>query len=68
VESRVELVKEDRAAYMVDHGVWGKQDYIKAWLRAVDWEVVQSRMFYKGEGEGRAQQIIDTRANKDWNQ
>lgn len=55
-------------AYMVDHGVWGKQEYVKAWLRAVDWEVIESRMFYKGEKEGGGKQIFDTTVGKDWNQ
>jgi len=51
---------------MVDHGVWGKEEYVKAWLRAVDWELVESRMFYTGASEGK--QIIDTTVGRNWNQ
>ncbi|CDZ96399.1 Manganese/iron superoxide dismutase, C-terminal [Phaffia rhodozyma] len=31
-------------AYVADHGVWGKEAYVKAWLRAVDWQKVQARL------------------------
>lgn len=39
-------------AYMHDHGVWGKEAYVKAWLRALDWDKVESRMAKAGGGGG----------------
>ncbi|KAL7412170.1 hypothetical protein BDY24DRAFT_416356 [Mrakia frigida] len=60
------VLSMNESAWMVDHGVWGKEEYVKAWLRAVDWEMVESRMFYTGGQEGK--QILDTTVGKNWNQ
>lgn len=41
----------NEACYMHDHGVWGKEAYVKAWLRALDWNKVEKRM-WKGAAGG----------------
>jgi superoxide dismutase len=31
-------------AFMVDHGIWGKAEYVRAWMNNLDWELVEKRM------------------------
>lgn len=42
-------------AYMVDHGVWGKPEYVRGWMNNLDWDLVAKRMARDSAGSDGGQ-------------